>query len=76
MWHILSKDYDIDLTADDCAFNVIGHATEGSIVVFHDSEKAFPRMQKSLSSTLEYFSEKGWQFESIDAARIKKVKAE
>jgi peptidoglycan/xylan/chitin deacetylase (PgdA/CDA1 family) len=76
MWHILSKDYDIDLTADDCAFNVIRHATKGSIVVFHDSEKAFPRMQKSLSSTLEYFSEKGWQFQSIDAARIKKVKAE
>ena len=66
MWDVLSKDYDVQLSPDDAAFNVLRYASEGSIVVFHDSEKAFPRMQKALPATLQYFTEKGWKFESID----------
>ena len=59
MWDVLSKDYDTTLSPDDAAFNVLRYASEGSIVVFHDSEKAYPRMQKALVATLQYFSEKG-----------------
>jgi peptidoglycan-N-acetylglucosamine deacetylase len=66
MWDVLSKDYDVNLSGEDCAFNVMRHARQGSVIVFHDSEKAFPRMQKALISTLQYFSEKGWRFESIN----------
>jgi peptidoglycan/xylan/chitin deacetylase (PgdA/CDA1 family) len=65
MWDVLSKDYNLNLSGEDCAFNVIRHSEEGSIVVFHDSEKALPRMQKALTSTLQYFSDKGWRFEAI-----------
>jgi peptidoglycan/xylan/chitin deacetylase (PgdA/CDA1 family) len=66
MWDVLSKDYDVQLSADDSAMNVLRNASEGSIIVFHDSEKAFPRMQKALVATLQHFSEKGWKFKSID----------
>jgi len=66
MWDVLSKDYDVELSPDDAAFNVLRYASEGSIVVFHDSEKAYPRMQKALVATLQYFSEKGWRFKQID----------
>ncbi len=65
MWDVLSKDYDVMLDGEVCAFNVLRHATEGSIVVFHDSEKALPRMQKALTATLQFFSEKGWRFDVI-----------
>ncbi len=37
---------------------------EGSIVVFHDSEKAFKRLEKALPDSLEYFNEKGFRFEA------------
>jgi peptidoglycan-N-acetylglucosamine deacetylase len=65
MWDVLSKDYNTNLTAEDCAFNVMRHAEPGSVIVFHDSEKAFPRMQKALTSTLQFFSDKGYGFKAI-----------
>jgi hypothetical protein len=33
----------------------------GSIIVFHDSEKAWPRLQKGLPATLTWLREKGWK---------------
>ena len=42
MWDVLSKDYDLKLKGEDCSFNVLRFSRPGSIVVFHDSEKAFP----------------------------------
>ena len=66
MWDVLSKDYNTKLSGEDCAFNVMRNAVPGSVVVFHDSEKAFPRMQKALTSTLQFFSEKGWNFKAIN----------
>ena len=65
MWDVLSGDFDTKLTSDKCALNVIGSAKPGSIVVFHDSEKAFPRMSESLPVVLRYFSERGFRFEGI-----------
>jgi peptidoglycan-N-acetylglucosamine deacetylase len=65
MWDVLSADFDKRITADRCAFNVTAKAEAGSIVVFHDSEKAFPRMREALPKVLHYFSELGFRFESI-----------
>src|ERR1700733_4155470 len=41
MWGVLSADFDEGLSSDKCARNVIRNAGPGSVVVFHDSEKAF-----------------------------------
>lgn len=65
MWDVLSGDFDQGLSADNCALNVINKTRAGSIVVFHDSEKAFPRMKKALPDMLQYFSGKGYRFEAI-----------
>jgi peptidoglycan/xylan/chitin deacetylase (PgdA/CDA1 family) len=65
MWDVLSGDFDVSLTSEKCSKNVTSNAREGSIVVFHDSEKALPRMQKALVDSLKYFSEKGFAFEAI-----------
>ena len=42
MWDVLSGDFDRQITADKCWQNIIGKARPGSIIVFHDSQKAFP----------------------------------
>lgn len=65
MWHVLSGDFDRDIDARRCARNVTRHAGPGSIVVFHDSEKAFDRLKGALPEVLEYFAKKGYRFEAI-----------
>ncbi len=65
MWSVLSGDFDIHITEQRCLDNVLRSAKEGSIIVFHDSEKAFVRMRYALPSVLKHFSEKGFQFEKI-----------
>ncbi|WEK36375.1 MAG: polysaccharide deacetylase family protein [Candidatus Pseudobacter hemicellulosilyticus] len=65
MWDVLSGDFDLSIDGERCALNVIGNARPGSIIVFHDSEKAFPRMKEALPKVLRYFTEKGFRFERI-----------
>jgi peptidoglycan/xylan/chitin deacetylase (PgdA/CDA1 family) len=65
MWGVLSADFDRSLSPEKCARHVVRNARPGSIVVFHDSEKAFDRLRVSLPKTLEHFSGLGWRFEVI-----------
>ncbi len=62
MWTILSGDFDINLKPEKCLQHVILNASPGAIIVFHDSEKAFPRLKYALPRVLEFFSERGWTF--------------
>jgi len=65
MWDVLSADFDRALDGERCARNVIRHAKPGSIVVFHDSEKAWDRLRISLPKALGHFREKGYRFDAI-----------
>ncbi len=65
MWDVLSGDFDESISPDQCTLNVIGNAKQGSIIVFHDSEKAFSRMSIALSKALQFFVEKGYNFEMV-----------
>ncbi len=65
MWDVLSGDFDVQLSGEQCARNVIKHAQPGSIVVFHDSAKAWDRLQVALPAVLDYFSNLGYRFEVI-----------
>ncbi|RYD73541.1 MAG: polysaccharide deacetylase family protein, partial [Sphingobacteriales bacterium] len=40
MWSVLSGDFDESLSKERCLENVLLHTKAGSIVVFHDSDKA------------------------------------
>ncbi|MBL0357428.1 MAG: polysaccharide deacetylase family protein [Chitinophagaceae bacterium] len=66
MWTVLSGDFDLEQTKEKCLANVIRKTSDGAIIVFHDSEKAFERMQFVLPKVLEHFSEKGFSFSKID----------
>lgn len=65
LWDVLSADFDTGISARQCLQNVIQHCTSGSIVVFHDSEKAFPNLKYALPKTLEILSERGYRFQKI-----------
>ncbi|WP_316808206.1 polysaccharide deacetylase family protein [Pedobacter agri] len=65
MWDVLSGDFDINLSPEKCYQNVIKHTENGSIVVFHDSLKAFDRLEYALPRALKYFSDKGFTFSSL-----------
>ena len=65
MWTVLSGDFDEKLSAEKCLENVLSKTESGSIVVFHDSEKANIRMRYALTGSLKYFSGRGYRFEKI-----------
>ncbi|MEO6948965.1 MAG: polysaccharide deacetylase family protein, partial [Ginsengibacter sp.] len=65
MWSVISADFDTTVKPENCYLNVVKNAKEGSIVVFHDSKKAFPNLRIALPQTLEYFASKGYTFKSI-----------
>ena len=64
-WTVISYDWDKSLTPDDCFNNVIKNAGDGSIIVFHDSEKALNNMIPALIKVLEYYTERGFTFEKL-----------
>ncbi|MEO6541711.1 MAG: polysaccharide deacetylase family protein, partial [Ferruginibacter sp.] len=65
MWSVLSGDFDVTLSPDQCCKNVLQHTKSGSVVVFHDSEKAGDRIRYALPVVLKHFADKGYVFEKI-----------
>jgi peptidoglycan-N-acetylglucosamine deacetylase len=65
MWTILSGDFDPTIMPLKCVENVIRPLKKGAIIVFHDSEKALPRITQALPKVLKYLSEEGYIMEKI-----------
>jgi peptidoglycan-N-acetylglucosamine deacetylase len=65
MWDVLSGDFDVDLKPESCLRNVLKHTANGSIVVFHDSLKAFDRLEYVLPRAMEEWSRRGFSFNSL-----------
>lgn len=65
MWDVLSRDYSRFVSPKMCLNNVIKNVEGGSIVVFHDSEKAFRRLRYVLPRVLEYLRNNGFECHSI-----------
>jgi peptidoglycan-N-acetylglucosamine deacetylase len=66
MWDVLSGDFDTELSPKGCLKNVMRNTTAGSIIVFHDSDKAFERLEYTLPRFLEYCKRKGWQMKKLN----------
>ncbi len=65
MWDVLCGDFDQIITKEKCLENVILSSKSGSIIVFHDSEKAFKKLEFALPKVLAYFTNEGYKFESL-----------
>ena len=60
MWDVLSVDFDVTITPEQCLENVLQNVKSGSIIVFHDSVKAFANLEYVLPRTLEFLEQKGF----------------
>lgn len=65
MWSVLSGDWDNKIDGKKCYENVVLNAKSGSIVVFHDSAKAFEKLQFVLPKVLEYYTGKNYLLKSL-----------
>lgn len=62
MWDVISRDYDPRFSPEQCLRNVLRHAGNGSIVVFHDHVKAADRVRYALPRAIETWLERGFEF--------------
>lgn len=66
MWDIISYDFDHTTSKEKCLENVLKNIESGSIIVFHDSKKAWQNLEYVLPKTLTFLKEKGFTSEKID----------
>jgi peptidoglycan-N-acetylglucosamine deacetylase len=66
MWDVLSADFDSTISPEQCLRNVLENVSAGSIIVFHDSEKAFNNLKYALPKTLMSLKEEGFNFKKIE----------
>lgn len=65
MWDVLSFDWDISVSEEECLNNVLSKSKAGSIIVFHDSFKASRNMKYALPKVLDYFIKQGYIFRAL-----------
>lgn len=66
MWDVLSADFDQTITPEECLQNVLNNVLAGSIIIFHDSEKAWPNLQFALPKVLQFLKENDFECELLD----------
>jgi peptidoglycan-N-acetylglucosamine deacetylase len=65
LWSVLSRDFDLRVTPDQCLDNVMRATTSGSVIVFHDSLKAKEKVLFTLPRFIDQVLEKGYRFDPI-----------
>lgn len=65
MWDVLTGDFEKYLSPEHCLKKTLKHTRNGSIVVLHDSIKAWRNMSYVLPRLLQDLSERGYRFEVL-----------
>ena len=65
MYDLVTRDYSNKLTADEVVENVKRYTRNGSIIVFHDSLKAWHNLEQALPASIEWLLKQGYSFERI-----------
>jgi peptidoglycan/xylan/chitin deacetylase (PgdA/CDA1 family) len=65
MWDILTADFDKKTSKEKCLENATQKVTSGSIIVFHDSVKAYKNLEYALPKAIQILKEKGFMFDVI-----------
>lgn len=66
MMDIITGDFDVKRNARQVAETALTHADKGSVILFHDSVKAWPRLQAALPLVLESLANEGFRFRKIE----------
>lgn len=64
MWSHMVYDFDKEISVDK-SIRKLKKAKSGSIVVFHDSQKAFTNLKQILPVLLNYYQSRGFKFDVI-----------
>lgn len=64
-WTVLSGDFNQSASPDKCLENIKSSVDKGSIVVFHDSVKAWKNLYQILPAFLNHFHQQGFRFKAI-----------
>lgn len=70
MWNVLSIDYNPGLSGKRVLKNVIRNVKPGSIIVFHDSDKAAENLYYALPRTLDFLRDEGYHMLSIPSTGL------
>lgn len=65
LWDVLSCDYDRSLTPRQVIENVLENIRPGSVIVFHDSLKAWPNLKIALPAVLTWIKNNGYTTELL-----------
>jgi peptidoglycan/xylan/chitin deacetylase (PgdA/CDA1 family) len=65
MWDVLSGDFDTSYSKEQCLSNVLNNVEKGSVIVFHDSEKAFRNLEFILPKVLDSLHREGYKLKKI-----------
>lgn len=66
MYDLVTRDYNKNLTPEQVVDNVRIYARKGSIIVFHDSLKAWKNLKVALPNAIEWLLDEGYEFHAID----------
>jgi peptidoglycan-N-acetylglucosamine deacetylase len=66
LWDVLTGDFDENISPEKCLKYAVSGTAPGSIIVFHDSEKAFKRLEYTLPRFLAHCQDKGWSMKKIN----------
>lgn len=65
MYDLVTRDYSRHMSPEDVVENVRKYARDGSIIVFHDSLKSWPRLLTALPRAIEWLIAEGYEFAAI-----------
>ncbi|MFT7285390.1 polysaccharide deacetylase family protein [Nonlabens sp.] len=65
LWDVISGDFDRKRSSISCLKNLKKTTRNGSVVVFHDSDKAFKKLQEILPPYLKFLKKNGWNSEVL-----------
>ena len=66
MFDVVTRDYNPRLTSDDVVRIATRYARNGSLIVFHDSPKAAPRLFDALPRVVTWLRAAGYRFRRIE----------
>lgn len=66
MYDLVTRDYNNRLTPEQVLANVKKYARPGSIIVFHDSLKAWKNMHQVLPDAIRWLKDQGYEFLPLD----------
>jgi peptidoglycan-N-acetylglucosamine deacetylase len=66
MWSVLTRDYDPEVSKEECLQIALNGVRPGAIIVFHDNIKAREKVLYALPLLLEHLEKEGYRSEKLD----------